>query len=69
MSFPDMDVSVTLTGEEWTTFLARFCGKSLSAKGEKIFHNASKKLQQQLLAASRANPSVVKKPAYFLDGR
>ena len=68
MPFPDMDVSVTLTGEEWTVLIARWIRKPLSEKGEAIYHNASKKLREQLLAASDTNPSIVKKPADFLEG-
>jgi len=69
MPFPDMEIPVTMTGEEWTVLLACIAKMPLSAKGEMIFFNASNKLQEQLLAASRANPSAVKKLADFLEGR
>lgn len=68
MPFPDMDVPVTLTGEEWTALLGRMVDKRLSKKGETIYRNACMKLQSQLLAASNANPSIgVKPPADFLE--
>lgn len=57
MPFPDMNVPVTLTGEEWTTLLARIAGRSLSAKGCRVYNSAARKLKDQLLAASDANQS------------
>jgi hypothetical protein len=57
MPFPETDVPVTLTGEEWTTVLARMIRADLSPKGRAVYHAATKKLQAQLLAASNANPS------------
>ena len=68
MSFPDMDVSVTMTGEEWVVLLCRIVGQPLSEKGGEIYCNAADKLQKQLTAASNANPSFDKKLANFLDG-
>lgn len=58
MAFPEMDVPVTLTGEEWTAVLGRLLRRELSPKGAKIYNGACTKLQEQLLAASNANPSV-----------
>lgn len=58
MPFPDMDVSVTLTGEEWTALLAKLTSRGLSAKGIRVYDSAARKLQAQLLAASNANPSI-----------
>jgi hypothetical protein len=50
--FPKRDVTVTLTGEEWTTLLARMINRELSAKGAKVYRQATTKLQQQILAQS-----------------
>lgn len=68
MPFPDMDVSVTLTGEEWMVFLCRTLQQPLSEKGREIYEVACEKLTEQLNAASDANPSVINKPADFLEG-
>jgi hypothetical protein len=65
-SFSKIDVSVTLTGEEWFTILARIncllkgmtrleSADTLSAKGAKVYNRAMGKLQEQLLAASAAS--------------
>ena len=69
MPFPEMDVSVTMTGEEWVVLMARIVGKPLSKKGGKIYTIACIKLTDQLTAASDANPSATKKPADFFEGR
>jgi hypothetical protein len=58
MPFPDMDVSVTMTGEEWTALLGRLISRELSKKGERVYLSATTKLKNQLLAASDANPSL-----------
>jgi hypothetical protein len=69
MPFPDMDVPVTLTGEEWTTLLARIAGYPFSNKGEAVYKTATDKLTKQLLDASNANPSPVyrRKAAITVD--
>lgn len=62
MPFPEMDVPVTMTGEEWTALLGRLVRRPLSPKGEITYKRATEKLQAQLLAASNANPSIIKRP-------
>lgn len=67
MAFSDMDVSVTMKGEEWFALLARIkClldGKTklqsfdtLSAKGAKAYNRGMTKLQKQIVAVAKANP-------------
>jgi hypothetical protein len=51
--FPKREVSITLTGEEWVTVLARILGKEMSLKGAKVYRKAADKLNKQLLEASR----------------
>ena len=50
--FPKREVSVTLTGEQWVTLLARILRKDLSPKGERVYHAATTRLQKQLGDAS-----------------
>jgi hypothetical protein len=50
--FSKTDVTVTLTGEEWFALLARIAKRPLSPEGAAIYHDATIKLQQQILAAS-----------------
>lgn len=57
MAFPEAEVSVTMTGAEWTALLGRIAGYSFSASGRSIYRSAAKKLQEQLTAASHKNPS------------
>jgi hypothetical protein len=62
-SFSKLDVTVTLTGEEWFALLARIkflldgktqleSAETLSRKGAKAYSRGMGKLQEQLLAAS-----------------
>jgi hypothetical protein len=51
-SFSKHDVTVTLTGEEWFALLCRLGGRSLSAKGSKIYDAATSKLQSQIVGVS-----------------
>lgn len=53
-AFPKADVPVTLTGEEWTTVLAKLAGRPLSKIGAGIWKSAATKMQAQILAASNA---------------
>ena len=46
-------VTVTLTGEEWTTLLARILHRELSLKGEQVYRKAADKLNKQLMKASK----------------
>ena len=57
MSFRDMDVTVTMTGEEWFALMAKMAGNSLSVKGQDALNRAMKALYQQVGAASDANPA------------
>jgi len=54
-SFSKLDVTVTLSGEEWFAVLSRIAGRDLSLKGAKIYNAAAGKLQTQILAASCAS--------------
>jgi len=54
--FSELDVSVTLTGAEWTAVLARLLRQALSPEGERVFETASKKMQGQLLEACKVAP-------------
>jgi hypothetical protein len=54
-SFSKLDVTVTLTGEEWFTLLSRLVGRDLSPKGLKLYKGAIGKLQSHVLAASCAS--------------
>lgn len=58
-TFPAMDVTITLTGTEWTAVLARLVRRELSPEGAKIYNAAAGKMQEQLLAASRASKEAV----------
>lgn len=49
--FSEADITVTLTGSEWVTLLARMLRRELSKKGEATYHEATTKLQKQLLTA------------------
>jgi hypothetical protein len=59
MTFRDMDVTVTMTGEEWFTLIAKMVGKPLSKKGYQVLKSAQSKLTDQVVAASDANPEKV----------
>ena len=56
MAFSDMDVSVTMKGEEWFALLARIERVPLSAKGAKAYNRGMTKLQKQIVAVAKANP-------------
>jgi hypothetical protein len=51
-SFSKLDVTVTLTGEEWFALLSRLDGRSLSPKGMKVWATAARELQIQILNAN-----------------
>ena len=51
--FPQAEITITLTGEEWTVILARCCGQAFSMKGRATYALASDKLGRQLLAAQK----------------
>ena len=58
--FPKADVTVTLTGEEWTTILGALTwvdattrDAALSPKGRAVYHRAGNKLGEQVLAAQK----------------
>lgn len=51
--FSNMDVTVTMKGEEWFALLARIIGRDLSAKGARTYNTAAGRMQEQILAASR----------------
>lgn len=56
--FPQADVSVTLTGYEWTAILGRIVRPhDLSDFGREQYQEATRKLREQLLAASELHPS------------
>jgi hypothetical protein len=56
--FPLADVSVTLTGYEWTAILGRIARPNdLSEFGRAQYREAASKLREQLLAASARHPS------------
>lgn len=50
-SFSKLDVTVTLSGEEWFALMCRLDGRGLSNKGLKLYKSACAKLQTQVLAA------------------
>jgi hypothetical protein len=52
--FSKREVSITLTGEQWVTLLARILQQPLSPKGAKVYNTAAFQLQRQLGAASEA---------------
>lgn len=52
--FSQREVSVTLTGAEWTAILARLLLHELSAEGERVYLDAVAKMQVQLLDASKS---------------
>jgi hypothetical protein len=52
--FPKRDVAITLTGEQWVTLLARILRKELSPKGERVYHTAATRLNQQLEEANKS---------------
>jgi hypothetical protein len=54
-SFSKLDVTVTLSGEEWFALLSRLDGRGLSLKGLKLYKRAIGKLQSCVLAASCAS--------------
>jgi hypothetical protein len=56
--FSKMDVTVTLTGEEWFAIVSRLARKELSRKGAQVYLSAQDKLQEQLSAASEAARSL-----------
>jgi hypothetical protein len=52
--FSQREVSITLTGAEWTAILARLLLHELSAEGERVYLDAVAKMQVQLLDASKS---------------
>jgi hypothetical protein len=52
--FSQREVSVTLTGAEWTALLARLLRQPLSEEGERVCLVAASKMKRQLLDASAA---------------
>lgn len=59
MSFRKMNVTVTMTGEEWFSILAHLAKRGLSPKGEALRRSGLDKMQKQVVAASEANPEKV----------
>ncbi len=58
MTFSEMDVTVTMRGEEWFTIMAQLARRDLSLKGKTLLKSGLKKMQEQVVAASDANPEV-----------
>jgi hypothetical protein len=50
--FSQREVSVTLTGAEWTALMARLLRQPLSDEGERVRRDAARKIKRQLLDAS-----------------
>lgn len=61
--FPQAPVTVTLTGTEWTTIMARLAvgERSLSRTGRAIYRDAARKLADQVVAASDACHAGIKR--------
>jgi hypothetical protein len=50
--FSQREVSITLTGAEWTALMARLLRQPLSDEGERVRRDAARKIKRQLLDAS-----------------
>lgn len=67
-TFCDSDVPVTMKGEEWTALLMRLVRPGvMSGYAQGCYHEAAKKLREQLLTASERHPSRQATPAAVLD--
>jgi hypothetical protein len=51
--FSERDVTVTLTGAQWVTVLGRILRLDLSPEGERTYHEATKRMEKQILAANK----------------
>lgn len=58
MSFRDMEIPVTMTGEEWFALLAFIAKRDLSAKGRDAYNRALGKMSSQVVKVARDNPTV-----------
>jgi hypothetical protein len=56
MDYRNLDVTVTLKGEEWFALAAKLSGKSLSDEGVKILKRAEKRLSEALTEHARCTP-------------
>jgi hypothetical protein len=56
--FPEAEVPITLTGAQWTAVLARLVRPgALSEYGQRVYREATERLQKQMLAASDRHAS------------
>jgi len=52
MDFRNLDVTVTLKGEEWFALMTKLAGKPLSDEGRAILRRAQQKLGEQVTHAA-----------------
>jgi hypothetical protein len=55
MDFRNLDVTVTLKGEEWFAIMARLANKGLSTEGHAILAEAKRKLAASMKGAAMVN--------------